>query len=286
MKSKGLLWGVSVVPLVLCGSAVLAGDAASSRAERARARLEVSEAGRVVLRSFGFHGNLRSWYSGGALRFRYDYHPVDEAKIRRDTTQTVDLLNSTVYHTVHRPVEGRMAFDGERAWSTFPPEQIATRFWCLTPYYFVAMPFVFADPGVNLEIVDDDPKAAGLPASTVIRVTFGKDVGDAPDDYYIAYFAKDDGRLLAIRYVVSYAPFFADSDAKRSPEKLLVFEKFESKGPVRLATTHSTYAFGDGRRGEKVTTSTVSNIGYGVSFDASRLVPPAEAMIDRSLDSD
>ncbi len=66
----------------------------------------------------------------------------------------------------------------------------------------------------------------------------------------------------------------------------MVFEKFESKGPVRLATTHSTYAFGDGRRGEKVTTSTVSNIGYGVSFDASRLVPPAEAMIDRSLDSD
>ncbi|MEL6760087.1 MAG: hypothetical protein AAFP04_06755 [Myxococcota bacterium] len=286
MKSKALLPVIFTVPFVFCVSGVLAGDAARARAEGARSRLEATEAGRVVLRSFGFHGTLRSWYSGGALRFRYDYHPIDETKTRRDTTQTVNLLNSTVYHSVHQPVEGLMAFDGKRAWSTFPPEQIATRFWCLTPYYFVAMPFVFADPGANLEIVDDDPEAAGLPASTVIRVTFGEDVGDAPDDYYIAYFAKDDGRLLAIRYIVSYAPFFSESDSKHSPEKLLVFERFESSGPVRLARTHSTYAFSDGRRGEKVTTSTVSDVAYGVSFEASRLVPPAGAMIDRSLDSD
>lgn len=255
--------------------------AAEDRILAGEARLRGSEAGQVVLRGIEAHGGLKAWFGGAALQFRYTYAPTDRPK--RDSTQTVDLIRARVYHNVHAPVIGRLAFDGHEAWSTFDPKLIAARFWSLTPYYFVGMPFVFADPGVNLEVVDEDPAAAGLPASTAVRVTFGDGVGDAPDDYYIAYFAKDGGRLLAVRYVVSYPAFFKGSGRSHTPEKLLVFEAPKSLGPLKVSRRHVFYGFGDGARGERVATADVTEAAYGVPFDESRLVRPAEAVVDRSL---
>ncbi|MEO1481813.1 MAG: hypothetical protein AAFU77_06885 [Myxococcota bacterium] len=277
---KATLLSLVVLLLPFAASATPAAD---RRAKAGVARLEASEAGRVVLRGINTHGGLDAWFGGSALRFRYAYRPVDRPA--RDTLQTVDLIRSRAYHDVYSPATGRMAFDGTDAWSTFDPKLIAARFWNLTPYYFVGMPFVFADPGLNLEVIDDAPSAAGLPKSTVVRVTFGEAVGDAPDDYYIAYFAEADGRLLAVRYVVSYPAFFKGAEVSHTPEKLLVFERVEPLGPLKVSRRHVFYAFGEGKRGDVVSEAIVSETAYGVPFDESQLVMPAGAVIDRSLEN-
>lgn len=251
------------------------------RAAEGKKRLAATPAGRIVLRGVDHHGGLDAWFAGRALTFRYDYQPVGD-RPGRNSLQTVDLLASRAYHEMKEPVEGRFAWDGERAWSTFDPSKAAPRFWALTPYYFVGLPFVLGDPGVNLAIVDDDPAAAGLPPADVVKATYDDGTGDAPDDYYVAYFAKDDGRLLGIRYVVSYKPFMKGG-MQHTPEKLLVYEDVQPAGPLKLARTHTTYAFPEGKRGDKVTVTKVSEVKYGATFDETRLDMPKGAHLDTSL---
>jgi hypothetical protein len=257
-------------------------DEPARRAADSTRRLEATEAGKLVLRSVNYHGGYEKWFGGRALRFRYDYKPLGEMP-RRNSLQVIDLLASRAYHDMDAPAKGRFAWTGEQAWAEFPePEKAAVRFWALTPYYFVAMPFVLGDPGVKLEQAAEDPAAAGLPAADTVKVTFESGTGDAPDDYYIVYLAKDTGRLLALRYVVSYAPFMKPG-MKHTPEKLLVYEGETAVGPLKLAARNDFYAW-TGKRGDKITVSTVSEWQYGATFDASRLKAPAGAHVDRSMD--
>ena len=258
-------------------------DPAADRAAASKAKLSASPAGKIVLRATERHGGLDAWFAGKSLAFHYDYDPQAEGKPNRTSMQTIDLLRSRAYHDMTSPVQGQIGWDGTKAWSTFDPSKAAPRFWSLTPYYFVAMPFVLGDPGVNLKIVPESAKAAGLPPADVIKITFGADVGDAPDDYYYAYFAKDDGRMLALRYVVTYKPFMKPG-MTHTPEKILVYEDLKPAGPLTLARTQRTYTFPKGARGEFVTLSTVSKVKYGAAFDEARMVMPANAKVDTSLD--
>ncbi len=257
----------------------------ADRAEAARGRLAaLGEAGAIAQRCADRHGGFEAWFKGESLRFRYDYRPLGD-KDAKNSVQTVDLLGSRAYHDLDEPARGQIAWDGRRAWSlmegggAFP-----ARFWALTPYYFVAAPFVLGDPGVRLEIVADDPADAGLPPADVLRLTFAPGTGDAPDDYYILYVAKDDGRLLALRYVVSWKPFVAARNLKHTPEKLLVYEALTAVGGLTLAGRQSFFAFPEGKRGDKVTEATVSELVLGAPFDPERLEPPEGAVVDTSLD--
>lgn len=251
------------------------------RAAEGKARLAAAgKAGEIVQRSIDRHGGLEAWFAGKALAFDYRYDPVGEAP-PVETRQVVDLLASRVYHDIKTPGAGRFAFNGERAWIKLDDEafQMPPRFWSLTPYYFVALPFVLGDPGVKLAVVDDDPAAAGLPPADVVKITYESGTGDAPDDYYVAYFARDDGRLLAVRYIVTYEPLLAKRGGKAGPEKLLVYDDLQKVGPITLARSHGFFAFPDGKRGDKVTDAGPGAIEYGATFDEQRLVMPEGARV-------
>lgn len=254
------------------------------RAAESKARLAASPEGQVVLRATEAHGGLTAWFEGRALAFDYAYRPVEAGKPGRVSWQTVDLLGSRAYHDMTEPVQGQLAWDGQQAWSTFDPKAGAPRFWALTPYYFTALPFVLGDPGVHLARVEDTAEAAGLPPSDVIKVTFGAGTGDAPDDYYVCYFSKENGMLLATRYVVSYKAFMKAQGLKHGPEKLLVYSDWQPVGPIKLAHTHTFYAFDEGKRGALGTVATLTRTQYGAPFDEARLVRPEGAIIDTSMD--
>ncbi len=256
-------------------------DEPTRRAEAGKKRLQAAGApGEVVLRSIARHGGLDAWFAGRALEFTYTYDPVGE-RPPVTTRQTIDLLASRAYHDIVTPGAGRFAFNGERAWILTEGDafQMPPRFWSLTPYYFVALPFVLGDPGVKLEALADDPAAAGLPAADVIKVTYESGTGDAPDDYYICYFAKDDARLLAVRYIVTYDPMIKARGGKIGPEKILVYEDFKKVGPLTLAHDHTFYAFADGKRGDKITDAGPADVKHGVTFDESKLVMPKGARV-------
>lgn len=255
-------------------------DEPARRAVEGIARLKAAgPAGAIVLRGIERHGGLAAWFGGRAIAFDYTYDPVERPATR--TRQTIDLLASRAYHDIIEPGAGRFAFDGHKAWVLHekPGFPLPPRFWSLTPYYFVGLPFVIADPGVKLQVVDDDPAAAGLPPAEVVKVTYEAGTGDAPDDYYVLYFARDDGRLLACRYIVTYGPLLEKRGGKHGPEKLLVFEDFEAVGPLTLARKHTFYAFGEGKRGDKVTDAGPAKIVFPAAFDETRLDLPEGAAI-------
>lgn len=255
-------------------------DEPARRAASGIARLKAAgPAGEIVLRGIERHGGLAAWFAGRAIQFDYTYKPVDRPGAT--TNQTIDLLASRAYHRIVEPGAGRFAFNGQRAWIKHdePGFGMPPRFWSLTPYYFVSLPFVVGDPGVKLQIVDDKPADAGLPPADVIKMTYEDGTGDAPDDYYVLYFAKDDGRLLACRYIVSYEPMMKKRGIKQSPEKVLVYDDYREVGPLTLAHDHTFYAFPDGKRGDKVTDAGPANVVFPAEFDETRLDMPEGAQI-------
>lgn len=235
------------------------------RVFEAKARLEQSEAGKIVWRSIEAHGGLERWFENGPVYFRFDYRPL-EGKVR-DTYQLVDTWSSRARHQLADRPDVEFGWDGEVAWKK--PAEAETgmneRFWALTPYYFMAMPFVLADPGVELESLGQ----ATMPEGTfdVVRASYGQGVGDSPDDYYVVYFDAQTGIVGGLRYVVSYPGFFPDGG--HSPEKLMMYEGSQSAGGITLANSYSTYAWdaeahaaGKPARGDKVTDVDLSELEF------------------------
>lgn len=79
----------------------------------------------------------------------------------------------------------------------------SARFDALTWSYFFMAPFKMNDPGTNWKALGEKPldEDTSLPAA---KLTFDNGVGDAPDDWYIAYQNKDEKRLEALAYIVTF----------------------------------------------------------------------------------
>lgn len=236
-------------------------DWVDERVAESKQRLEGSEAGRLVWKSIQAHGGLDRWFSNGPIFFRFDYQPLGDGTVR-DTYQTVDTWRSLARHEMADDRDTEFGWDGEQAW-VYPADaelELNPRFWALTPYYFVAMPFVLADAGVQLESLDD----AELRGETydIVKVTFAEGTGDAPDDYYIVYFDKKTSEVAALRYVVSYPGFFPEGG--HTPEKLMVYEGGISLDGITLAQNYPTYKWDaqTGVPGEKVTAIEMSALDF------------------------
>ncbi len=249
------------------------------RVRDAKKRLQSSAGGKVIWQAIEAHGGLSDWYRQGTMEFSFNYQPVEQPERTMHTRQKVDLWRSHARHKeLGQDADAEFAFDGEKAWITPGPEAFpsSARFWALTPYYFVAMPFVLADPGVNLEKLED----AVLDGETfdIVKATFEQGTGDAPDDYYVLYVGKGDHRVRALRYVVSYPGFFPKG--KHSPEKLMHFDRYREKAPI-LARQLDTYAWTSTTQkpGELRTKIAVTYHKFGETFAKDWLVPPQGAVI-------
>ncbi|MFW5967641.1 MAG: hypothetical protein ACOCV2_09000 [Persicimonas sp.] len=210
------------------------------RVEQAEKRLSETEEGELVWRSIEAHGGLERWYANGPIYFRFDYRPLGE-RPPNDTYSLVDTWSSRARQWVADDRDVQFGWDGEKGWLNPPDAEthIKPRFWALTPYYFIAMPFVLADPGTNLEHVGTD-EVHGR-EHDLVKATYEEDVGDSPDDYYIVYLDKETGELGGLRYVVAYPGIVEEGE--RTPEKLMVYDEFEDFDGVSLATRFDTYAW-------------------------------------------
>ena len=132
--------------------------------------------------------NIEAWNKARTLKYEL---PKDEGSEKH----TIDLKSRKVLLTSD---EWTIGFDGSDVWLT--PDSTAhnnPRFYHNLYYYFFGLPYLANDPGVNLS---NQGKAVvnGKEYSKVL-MTFGENVGDAPDDQYILYF-DDQGILRLINY--------------------------------------------------------------------------------------
>ena len=232
----------------------------AKRVAKAKAKLEQSEAGKVVWNAMEAHGGLDKWFANGALAMRFNYQPLDGSTIR-DSYQVIDTWGNRAVHTSMSDSTASYGWTGSEAWvKAKTPDffKYDTKFWALTPLYLMGYPFVLDGEGVNLELLPqsnykDKP-------NDVVKVTFAPGTGDAPDDYYILHFDAETHKLLGTRYIVSYPKYFKDGG--NSPEKFMEVGPLDEVEGILLPTQLKTHWTVDGLPGEYITLIEISNISF------------------------
>ena len=265
------------------GLAKPSGGEVEARVAEATARLDSTEAGRRVLAAINAHGGLAAWYGGGPLHFRYAYTRLDSAGAPTDqppldTRQAVDAWSARARHTLMVDSSVSFGWTGAEAWAVPSPEAVPTdaRFWSLTPYYFVGMPFVLADPGVNLETAE--PLA--LDSTTTVDqvyVTFDAGTGDAPDDYYYLLLDPETDEVRGVRYVVSYGPF--NPDGGHTPETIMLYDGAQTVDGVTLQEGFRSFAWTGSGAGAPKARGTLTEVAFHPEMTDDAFAAPPEAMI-------
>ena len=250
----------------------------TKRVEKAKARLESSKAGKVVWNAMEAHGGLKKWFLNGALSFRFDYKPLD-GKTQRDSYQTIDTWSNKARHTSATDSTAHYGWTGDTAWVQAKDSTAFaydTKFWALTPFYFLGQPFILDGDGVNLELLPQENYKER--ANDVVKVTFAAGTGDAPDDYYVLYFDAETHLLKVIRYIVSYPKYFKDGG--HAPEKFMdVLGEKEVNGII-LPTAYKTHWLAkDNLPGEYITQITVSDIHFDGKLDSDYFEKPEGAKV-------
>lgn len=164
-------------------------------------------------------------------------------------------------------------WDGERAWVSPASVQMppGVRFHVLTWPYFLAAPMKLRDPGAHLEPKGEQPWG-GETYDTAL-LTFDSGVGDSPDDWYLLYRDRDDHRLTAMAYIVTYG----GNDGEAEPHAI-VYEDFETVGGSQVATHWTFYNWSEeqGIHGDPIGEVRLSNLA---------MVTPEEGAFTRPSDA-
>ena len=185
---------------------------------------------REFARSIEAHAGADAWRAHRAARMDIEVTfggaPLVAGTATYATDGTAARLDTAVGDTVvwtwddgrcwHLPAEGE---------GMAPP---MARFQVLTWAYFLALPVKLNDAGTQLR-PEGRVTWEGREYDTA-RLTFGEDVGDAPDDWYLLYRDVETGRLAAAAYIVSYGKSKDAAEQEphavvyRDPERIDGFE--------------------------------------------------------------
>jgi hypothetical protein len=174
-------------------------------------------------------------------------------------------------------------WSGEEAWIAPGPDAFPTpaRFWATTPFYFIGIPFVLADPGTLYERLPD-AELDGV-AHQLVEVSYESGTGDSPDDYYVVYVPPETRHVSAIRYIVAFPGFFPEGD--HSPEKLMRYEGLREADGLLVAHRFRTYqwAASGGALGDLVTEISAGDYAFGQTWPASHFAPVEGAEVSRDI---
>ncbi len=148
-----------------------------------------------ISKVFEAHGGLANWKQMQTLEFTIPDDSGNEVnKVDLKSRKSlIDMPNHTI------------GFDGSEVW-LYKKDTIAykgnPKFYYNLMFYFYAMPFVFADDGIHYE----DADALVFEGKTYpgIRISYGSNVGESPDDEYILYYDKDDHKMAFLGYTVTF----------------------------------------------------------------------------------
>jgi hypothetical protein len=229
----------------------------------------------IITAMVAAHGGIEKWRSAPTVSFE-DRFLAAGAKSPEISQVTVEQGRRRAYLD-YPGTNSRMAWDGKQAWSEnwkapFPP-----RFAALLNYYFLNLPWLSMDRGVNL----GKPGKAKLwnePTEYIsVKMTFNAGVGDTPDDYYILYIDPKNHRLKAYEYIATYSSILPPG-TKATPPHILVYENLATVDDLVVPTRYSIY----NKNHALVMTCEVRNWSFKKPFDVNRMTKPPAAVIDTS----
>jgi hypothetical protein len=132
------------------------------------------------------------------------------------------------------------------------------RFDAYTWSYFFLFPYKLSDPGTFWS----DPKEGILQGESYLasKLTFGKGVGDAPDDWYYVYQDPSTQLVHAAAYIVT-----ANKSVEKAEESphAIVYSNYEELDGVPLARTWTFYEWSaTGGLGDEIGNATLSNVQF------------------------
>ncbi len=222
------------------------------------------------------HGGLAKWR--GLAGVEYDL-TWKSAKRTLTDHQLFDLQSRAGLITSAKYTLGT---DGREVWikpGLEALEGMPPRFYMTTPFYFFAMPFVFADPGVKQESLGKK-KFRGQEYD-VTRFTYAEGTGDTPDDYYVAYVDAKTARLKLVYYVVSYPTMRKGRPVAELEPHAIVFEEWQTVDGLLVPKTAPFYNWtGSDIEGEPLGRLEFSGVRFLTEApDPSKFQKPADAVV-------
>ncbi|MEM8964999.1 MAG: DUF6503 family protein [Bacteroidota bacterium] len=213
------------------------------------------------------HGGLERWKS--LEKLEYDLYRgedlVDHQLIALNTRKV--LLTNEQY---------TIGFDGQQVWVS--PDSSAysgrsARFYHNLQFYFFALPFVLADPGINYEVLE--PRQFQDQTYDVLKITYQSDVGDAANDEYIAYFDQTTHQMRLLLYTVTY---FSQSPADRYNAR--VYEEWQTVNGLKVPLKVQSYRWENDSLGEQRGVTGYRNVILDeIPPDQSMFLMPNEATV-------
>jgi hypothetical protein len=221
------------------------------------------------------YGGKSVWDDQGTVSYDVDFNFGD------DKLQDHQLFDLKSRDGLIKGEKYKLGSQGEKVW--IKPDakalgKLPPRFYLRTPFYFFAMPFVFADAGAIA--TPADPQTFDGRSYDTVKVTYKPGTGDSPKDYYILYIDSDTKRLKLVRYVVTY---FAEREGKpmeNLEEHAIVFDAVQRAGDLWVPKETSFYKWEDGKLGtEKLGSISYSNVKFSSERpDPNQFKQPSDAV--------
>lgn len=247
MKPYAILLLVSSILLGACGeqqpkTSPDATKAAARNPDPGTGRLsgEAAETGmgypEALKRVFEAHGGLDAWKAQRTLTYEMPKESLSE-------THTIDLKT----REDRIDTEGySMGFDGERTWVLDPDGSYEgnPEFYHNLMFYFYAMPFVLADPGIIYGSTPDlEFEGKAYPG---IRIGYGDGVGISPEDEYYLHYDPQTGQMAWLGYTVTYR-----SGEPSDNVKWIRYDNWQTIEGLLLPASISWYAYQGRQLGER-----------------------------------
>jgi len=134
------------------------------------------------------------------------------------------------------------------------------RFDIFTWSYFFALPFKLTDEGTNWQ--EKQERKLDSANYNSAKLTFGENIGDAPDDWYVIYSDKQTNLLKAAAYIVTYG----DKEISKAEENphAIVYERYFTVKSVPVAKYWKFYNWSEekGVYDEPIGDAEISNLKY------------------------
>jgi len=259
--------------------------ASSLNCASAQANYESEEIEKITIKMTDAHGGLKQWRDSPSLYFETNLTAHNGMFPEYNEQVTIHPISRKTY--VDFPDKAgnprrKLAHDGEKAWaigSGSGLEMAPARFTCWRNFYLLNLPFVMHDRGVTVS----DLKEVKIPGKNIdgysVKLTFGGDVGDSSNDFYLLYINKNTYRLEASEYNMTYASMLPKG-MESLPASVLTYETFEEIDGLLLPTMYKVHWQ---ENMEHIITGKVSNWDTKKSFDYARMEMPSEAQMDTSI---
>jgi len=141
------------------------------------------------------HGGLDTWKSFKGLGYTLN----DNGK---DVYQLTHLKDRRAYL---KSKKYEVGFDGKVAWALPDASEVSGKsaaFYYNLDFYFISVPFLLKDPGVNASY--EGKAQVNEKEYESLKITFGSGVGFTPEDVYYLYLDPETYVLQILTYSISY----------------------------------------------------------------------------------